>query len=80
MRFDPVVSYGTLIHLAGMFILVLAAWFNLKADLRDVKTKVTIIWAAWTGDNGKHASYETRLGIVEHEVANIWNKVNGHKP
>jgi hypothetical protein len=64
------ISIGTLIHLGGMVLLAIGAWFTLKGDMREIKMKVDLIWKAWAGEGGAK-SYDVRLSQVEHDVANI---------
>lgn len=70
MTFDWTISLGTIIHLGVLVTAIAAAFFNIKGDVRDIRTKVELMWRPYAGGEGL-PPMDTRVGILEHEVANL---------
>jgi len=72
---DWSVSLGTVIQIVLFLGGLAAAWFNLKGDVRDIGTKVNLMWRPYAGGDGVQPM-DVRVGVLEHELANLKHAVN----
>jgi hypothetical protein len=52
MKFEPVITLGTIIHLVTLIIAIASFYFSLKSDIKDLKFKVDMIWRWYKKEHG----------------------------